>query len=428
MKIRWIRLWLVVLLLGCSGLVGLETRGFRQEAGGPRGDAHAFLDRVLKRYATAKRYHIELIEETQLNSEVRRSWEKRSLTGVILPDKRYRFEGQSSIGGAVQISDGVSEWLYLPQVGQYTKEPAPATVPGPVPKVSIIGLSSIREAQHILGRFSRPRSLIRSASYLTDDRIDVNGASVVCTVVQAQGLLPRAAGVTGRMTETFTFWIDKEEGVIWKITAHEKGPIFPDTPHIEYTLDTTEWFKASDPDAQNAPEQLFVFKPTEGVELVKEFVSPRNKMVRELEGKPAPVMNLVARDGKTVSLSAFRGKPVLLDFWATWCAPCVESLPTVEKLYSETSGKGLVLVGIDDDEDPQTAMEFLAKRKEIWLNFHLTEAITDAFPAHGIPYFVLVDASGKVVYSNEGLDEAGLRAAVAKLGPAFTGVSKNSEP
>jgi thiol-disulfide isomerase/thioredoxin len=428
MRDTWIRFWLLVLLLGCLGVVGPETGATPQEKGDARGDAFTFLDGVLKRYATAKTYHIELISETQINGDLRKSWEKRSLTAVMLPDKRYRFEGYSGTGGAVQISDGVSEWFYLPQIRQYTKEPAPPSAPGPVPKIPIAGLGSIREAQRVLGRYSNPRSLIRSASYLADDKIEVDGKSVLCTVVQAQGLLPRIAGVEARLGETYTFWIDKQKGLIWKETAREKGPIFPDTPHADYTLDTTTWFKVSEPDAQSAPDELFFFKPTAAVELVKEFAAPRDRMVREIEGRPVPVVNLLAKDGKMVSLETYRGKPLLLDFWATWCAPCVESIPAMEKLYSQAASKGLVLVSIDDDEEAQTATEFMAKRKEPWLNFHLTDAIADAFPAHGIPYFVLVDASGKVVYSNIGLDEVGLRAAVAKLGPEFAGVSKNPEP
>ena len=409
-------------------MVGPEIRSVPQEAGDARGDAFAFLDGVLKRYATAKTYHIELIMETQFNGDARKSWEKRSLTAVLLPDKRYRFEGHSSSGEAMQISDGISEWFYLPQIQQYTKEPAPSSVPGPVPKTRIVGLNSIWEAQHISGRFSTPRSLIRSASYLPDDKIDVDGKLVLCTVIQAKGLLPRVPGVTDRQTETFTFWIDKKKGIIWKETVKEVGPIFPDTPRFEYTLETTVWFKASEPDAQIAPDELFAFKATEAMELVEEFVSSRDKMVREIEGKPLPALNFVAMDGKAVSLDSFRGKPLLLDFWATWCTPCVESLPAMEKLYSEAASKGLVLVSIDDDEEAQKATEFLAKHNESWPNFHLTDAIADAFPAHGIPYFVLVDALGKVVYSNIGLDEPGLRAAVAKLGPEFAGISKNPEP
>ncbi len=147
MRTTWGRVWLAVILLGYLAVVGPGTRSEPQETVDAHGYAYAFLDGVLKRYSAAKTYHIEMVEETQLNSELRRSWERRSVTAVVLPDKRYRFEGQSDMGRGVQISDGVSEWFYLPQIGQYTKEPAPASVPGPVPRVPIVGLSRIREAQ-----------------------------------------------------------------------------------------------------------------------------------------------------------------------------------------------------------------------------------------------------------------------------------------
>jgi thiol-disulfide isomerase/thioredoxin len=426
MRTRWI--WLAAVLLGYLAVIGPETRSAPQETGDVHQNAYALLDGVLKRYSAAKTYHIELVEETQLNGELRRSWERRNITAVVLPDKRYRFECQSDMGRGVQISDGVSEWFYLPQIGQYTKGPAPASIPGPVPRVPISSLYLIRQAQYILRGFSGVRSLIRSAAYLADERIDVNGRPVLCTVVQAKGELPRVAGATRRIAATFTFWIDKKDQVIWKETDHREGPLSPDAPRVEYTMDRTEWYKASDPGAQSAPEELFVFKPSEPVELAKQFVNPRENSDRELQGKQAPAVKLGAKDGQVVSLETFRGKPVLLDFWATWCAPCVESLPAVEKLYSETADKGLVLLSIDEGEDVETLAKFLAKRKQPWPNYHLTDEIADAFPAHGIPYFVLVDASGKVVYSKEGVDDAGLRAAVAKLGPEFARVSEASQP
>lgn len=428
MRTIWVRLWLAVVLLGYLAVIGPETRSAPQETGEAHGNAYAFLDGVLKRYSAAKTYHIERVEETQLNSEMRRSWERRSITAVVLPDKRYRFEARSGAGSGVQVSDGVSEWFYLPQIGQYTKEPAPASVPGPIPRVPIFGLGRIREAQYILTSFSGVRSLIRTAAYLADERIDVNGIPVLCTVVQAQGELPRVAGATRRIAATFTFWIDKKDEVIWKETDHREGPLFPDAPRVEYTMDRTEWYQASDPDAQSAPEELFVFKPSEPVELAKQFVNPSENSDRELQGKRAPAVKLGAKDGQVVTLETFHGKPVLLDFWATWCAPCVESLPAVEKLYSETADKGLVLLSIDEGEDVETVTKFLAKRKQPWPNYHLTDEIADAFPAHGIPYFVLVDASGEVVYSKEGVDDAGLRAAVAKLGPEYARVSEASQP
>jgi thiol-disulfide isomerase/thioredoxin len=426
MRTAWMRVWLT--LLGYLAIVGPETRSAPQEKGDAHGDAHTFLDAVLNRYATAKTYHIEFVEESELNSDLRRTWERRSVTAVVLPDKRYRFEVHSDIGWGAQISDGVSEWIYLPQIGQYTKGPAPASIPGPIPKVPVTSLNRLLEAHRMIGGISAPRAWIRSATYLADENIEVNGRPVLCTVVQGKGVVPGLGGVNRKINTTFTFWIDKKGLAIWKETEHREGPLYPEAPSVEYKMNRTVWFKISELDAQSAPEELFVYKPPEGVEYVKEFANPREKMARGLQGKQVPAVNLKGSDGKTVSLESFQGKPVLLDFWATWCAPCVESLPSLENLYKETADKGLVVLSIDSDEDAQTAKDFLAKRKEPWANFHLTDEAAAAFPEHGIPYLVLVDASGKVVYSWEGLDEDGLRAAVAKLGPAFAGVAKSSEP
>jgi thiol-disulfide isomerase/thioredoxin len=107
---------------------------------------------------------------------------------------------------------------------------------------------------------------------------------------------------------------------------------------------------------------------------------------------------------------------VLLDFWATWCVPCRESLPALEKLYQENGAKGLVLLSLDEDDDnPQKATDFCAMHKVPWPNFHASKDIREKFPVHGIPYFVLLDSFGKVTFSHAGLDENSLRMAVAAL-------------
>jgi thiol-disulfide isomerase/thioredoxin len=106
---------------------------------------------------------------------------------------------------------------------------------------------------------------------------------------------------------------------------------------------------------------------------------------------------------------------LLLDFWATWCVPCRESLPGLEKLYTEYKDKGLVLVSLDEDQEPQKAADFWAKNKVSWPNYHLDKLAAEKFPPHGIPYFVLIDPSGDIVFSHAGLDEEKLRAALASL-------------
>jgi len=101
--------------------------------------------------------------------------------------------------------------------------------------------------------------------------------------------------------------------------------------------------------------------------------------------------------------------------------PCRESLPALEKLYQENRDKGLVLLSLDEDDDnPQKATDFWITRKEPWPNFHAGKEILDKFPLHGIPYFVLLDGSGKVAFSQAGLDENGLRTAIAALASSPT--------
>jgi peroxiredoxin len=67
-------------------------------------------------------------------------------------------------------------------------------------------------------------------------------------------------------------------------------------------------------------------------------------------GKTAPDFKLKDPDGKTVELKQFRGKPVLLNFWATWCAPCKEEMPELEQLYRQYKDQGLVVLGVSVDD------------------------------------------------------------------------------
>ncbi|MFC1943643.1 peroxiredoxin family protein [Chloroflexota bacterium] len=76
-------------------------------------------------------------------------------------------------------------------------------------------------------------------------------------------------------------------------------------------------------------------------------------------GSLAPDFQLSNLEGQSISLSDFRGSPVLINLWATWCPSCRDEMPYLQQIYDEWSGKGLVLLAIDMGESPSTVKEFM---------------------------------------------------------------------
>ena len=77
-------------------------------------------------------------------------------------------------------------------------------------------------------------------------------------------------------------------------------------------------------------------------------------------GSLAPEVQLVALDGKRLTFSAYRGRPVWVNFFATWCPPCKDELPEIELRYQRLHGQGLVVLGVDQQEAPALVRPFIA--------------------------------------------------------------------
>ena len=78
-------------------------------------------------------------------------------------------------------------------------------------------------------------------------------------------------------------------------------------------------------------------------------------------GSPAPEVQLEALDGKRLSFAAYRGQPVWVNFFATWCPPCKDELPEIERRYQRLHGQGLVVLGVDQQETPALVKPFVAR-------------------------------------------------------------------
>jgi len=117
------------------------------------------------------------------------------------------------------------------------------------------------------------------------------------------------------------------------------------------------------------------------------------------KGSVAPDFELKSLDGKQVKLSDFRGKAVVLNFWATWCAPCKIEMPWFVDLQKQYSSQGLQVIGVAmDDSGEQTIAKFA---KEMGVNYLVLigkEAVGDAYGGvEFLPTTFFIDRQGKVV-------------------------------
>jgi thiol-disulfide isomerase/thioredoxin len=117
--------------------------------------------------------------------------------------------------------------------------------------------------------------------------------------------------------------------------------------------------------------------------------------------------NFVLRDfqGKEVTLGEFRGKVVLLEFWATWCPPCRATVPELTAIQDKYSGKGLVVLGVSLDEGGDLSAKLSSFVKDFKINYRILIGDEDterAYNVTSIPMTFLIDKEGKVITSYRG--------------------------
>lgn len=115
--------------------------------------------------------------------------------------------------------------------------------------------------------------------------------------------------------------------------------------------------------------------------------------------RPAPPLNSTDLTGQSTGLEEYEGSVLLLDFWATWCKPCVEIMPELQKLQAAHAEKGLRVLGISIDEDPKKVEKFLAKRP-VDYRIAIDDPESPTWEAYGVkvvPTSYLIDRTGKIV-------------------------------
>jgi len=142
---------------------------------------------------------------------------------------------------------------------------------------------------------------------------------------------------------------------------------------------------------------------------------PRPKQVMKLlkVGETAPDWQLTSAEGQAHSLSSYRGRVVVMDFWATWCLPCATVMPRMQKLQEKFADKGVVVFGINSWENGDAAA--LMTRKGYSYGLLLNgERITEVYKVTTLPVVYIVGLDGKIIYCHEGEDHKDLSAVIEK--------------
>ncbi len=128
-------------------------------------------------------------------------------------------------------------------------------------------------------------------------------------------------------------------------------------------------------------------------------------LTRPSQGDPAPPFKLPTITGSQLSSSDFKGSPMLVHFWATWCGPCRSEFPSIERLYQRFRGDGFVVLAISEDGGAalDTVRAFLSANPVTFpVLIDEVGEVADEYMAWGVPESILVDREGKIVWRGSG--------------------------
>jgi TonB family protein len=295
---------------------------------------------------------------------------------ILAPDNRFRQESKTEAGTDLQVCDGQTHWIYSARTNRYSEA---AGTPNPIylfnSQVDLRFLTS-----HLL-----------NAEFLRQETLQAGAGEHACDVIQVHYERTRQSPNTE--FGDVLFWIDHSSHLVWKTrmpVATEVGQSGAKTSSFETTLYTDVQMNL------NLPADAFTFAPPPGA--TEQNAGRANVPPEALVGRPAPDFRLRDLDGKDVQLASLKGKVVLLDFWATWCGPCRVTMPMLNNLFKQFQQKEVVIVGINEGEDPQTVSNFIRKNRYEYpiLLTARGDPVIESYLAHALPTMVIVDKNGVI--------------------------------
>ncbi len=397
------------MLLGFVGFAGRQLKS--QSAPG----ALAILEHAAGQYANLKSYSITCRET--FSSQHGNDPSPTTITAIKAPGGRYRFESNIGFGTAIQVANGKFVWYYHPTENAYTRQPA--TGKGPIlPEVLGPDDGAIEGAVNLVERVAWYSGHFKSAMRVADETLTLSGRRLSCYVIL---LTNRDRKIPGPYPYTDNIWIEKGSFKIRKIVESYIATLGSNklgSPPVTYPATRVSIFPQVQLN-QPIPDSAFHFTPPPAAHMVSAF----QQYHLQLPPPPGPAaiykFILKSFSGSQVALGRFRGHAILIDLWATWCGPCYEAFPELERIYHQTRRTDLVIISIDRSDIAKDAQAYIEKMRYLWQNFHDDGEIERVFGDKPVPRTILINDKGEIVFDKVSPTEQQLRAAIAKLGPPY---------
>jgi peroxiredoxin/outer membrane lipoprotein-sorting protein len=207
-------------------------------------------------------------------------------------------------------------------------------------------------------------------------------------------------------------WIDREKFWVWQTIQQDKTKAQGKLVASKITL------KMKSIETTKQPDNLFAFEPPKNWKEEDLLVLPGEERLK-LTGQTAANFSLKTLSGESFSLADAKGKTVVVDFWATWCPPCREEMPHLEKLYNELTPQGVVFAGISNEETG-TIKSFVKKNNYTMpVLLDPKREVQSRYGVHYFPTLLVIDGQGVI---REHVTGSRSEAALRRL---ITGVTKS---